>query len=156
MKKNELTFGSLVALKGNEAEKIVVNGITRKKIQCITEKKQPKYYRHSQIVPIELSEFILQDLGFEKRHLTLLNSSKSNLDDYVLVIYDKKDQNVFFIISIQGDEGLGSDKCRAVHIDNNRYETEGFGYVRNVHELQGLIHLVTKLQLDTSKLLCKD
>lgn len=156
MKKNELTFGSLVALKGNEAEKIVVNGITRKKIQTITEKKQPKYYRYSQIVPVELSEFVLQDLGFKKEHFTLLNSSESERDYYVLDIYDKKDQNIFWIISIQGDERLGSDKCRAVNINNNRYETVGFGYVRNVHELQGLIHLVTKLQLDISKLLCKD
>ncbi len=149
MRRSELICGAVVAEKGNEAKRIRVNGITPRKIQYIDESKQPRYLRHSQLVPIELNDFILGQLGFEKRQGTFGNTVKN---DFILVLVDKKNENEFFTITAEPDEDLGWGKCRAIHIDDARYSTAGFGYVRNVHELQCLIFSTIKMHLNTEKL----
>lgn len=149
MRRSELICGAVVAEKGNEANRIRVNGITPKKIQYINEKRQPEYLRHSQLVPVELNDFILGQLGFEKRQGTFGGIVKN---DFILVLVDKKDENEFFTITAEPDEELGWGKCRAIHIDDARYATAGFGYVRNVHELQSLIFSTVKMHLNTEKL----
>lgn len=149
MKRSELICGSVVAEKGNEANRIKVNGITPRKIQYIDESKQPKYLRHSQLVPIELNDFILGQLGFEKRQGTF---GKVVRNDFVLVLVNKKDENEFYTITAEPDEELGWGKCRAIHIDDARYSSVGFGYVCNVHELQSLIFSTIKMHLNTEKL----
>jgi hypothetical protein len=54
------------------------------------------------------------------------------------------------------DNELGMDKCRAIHIDNERSESVGFGYVRDVHELQSFIQSTTKMFLSADNLIEKE
>lgn len=150
MKKSELIYGSVVAVKGNEAKRVKVNGITPKKIQYINENRQPEYLRHSQLVPIALNNFILKQLGFEERNVKFGNSMSRN--DLVLVLVNSKDDNDFYTITIERDEEVCVNNYRAVHIDDNHYSSVGFGYVRDVHELQGLIFSTIKMHLYTEKL----
>ena len=154
MRKTELMLGSVVAVRGNEALRLKINGITKKKIQYINNKNQPEYLRHSQLVPIHLDDFILGQLGFKKRVLTM--GYNRVINDYMLILFDKKDENIFYKITAQMDSELGIDKCRAIHIDNERSESVGFGYVRDVHELQSLIQSTTKMFLSADNLIEKE
>lgn len=152
MRKTELVFGAVVAVKGNEALRLKVNGITKKKIQYINSKKQPEYLRHSELVPVQLNDRMLEDLGFKKRSLKYGNNGSVVVNDFILYLFDKKDENIFYKITTQFDDELGINKYRAIHIDDNRSENVGFGYVRDVHELQALILSTTKMCLNTEKL----
>lgn len=149
MKRTELMLGAIVSVRGDEAKRLRVTGITKKKIQYI-ENKQPKYLRYSQLLPILLDERMLQGLGFEKRQMTF---GKSIVTDWILEIHSKKNPEEFYIITAQTDDELGVNKYRAIHIDDSRRMNAGFGYVKDIHELQALIQTTTKLCLDTTKIL---
>lgn len=151
MKKSELIYGAIVAVKGNEANRLKVNAITPKKIQYVNEKRQPEYYRYSQLVPVALNDFILKQLGFEERNVRF--GKTLSREDLVLVLVNKKDENDFYTITVEKDSEVGVNNYRAVHIDDNHYSSVGFGYARDVHELQGLIFSTIKMHLNTEKLL---
>lgn len=148
MKRTELMLGAIVSIRGDEAKRLRVTGLTKKKIQYI-ENKQPKYLRYSQLLPILLNEDMLRNLGFEKRQMTF---GRNIVTDWILEIHSKNDPKEFFIITAQTDDELGVNKYRAIHIDDNRRMNAGFGYVKDLHELQALIQATTKLCLDTTKL----
>lgn len=150
MKKSELMLGGIVSIRGNEAKRLKVNAITKKKIQFINERKQPEYLRYSQLVPVPLNNIILEDLGFERRKVKLAFSERN---DYILVLQNKKDENEFYTVTIQPDEDVCVNGYRTVHIDDNRYSSVGFGYAKDMHELQSIIQSTTKMCLDTKKIL---
>lgn len=150
MKKSELMLEAIVSVRGNEAKRLKVNAITKKKIQYINERKQPEYLRYSQLVPVPLNNIILEDLGFERRKVKLTFSERN---DYILVLQNKKDENEFYTVSIQPDEEICVNGYRTVHIDDNRYSSVGFGYAKDMHELQSIIQSTTKMCLDTKKIL---
>lgn len=154
MKKTELVLGAIVSIKGDEAKRVKINGLTQKKIQYINDKQQPEYLRYSQLVPIELNNNILFDLGFRTRRLHI---GGKNIFDFILVLTNSKDNNESYTISVQPDDDLGiSNKYRSVQIEaTSDQRTIRFGYVKDIHELQAIIQTSIKLNIDTEKfLLC--
>jgi hypothetical protein len=153
MKKTELVLGAIVSVKGNEALRVKINGLTQKKIQYINENRQPEYLRYSQLVPIELNNNILFDLGFKIRRLVI---SGKNIFDYILILTNNKDDNDFYTIIIQPDDELNkNNRYRSIQIENSERKTVRFGYVKDIHELQAIIQTSIKLNIDTEKfLLC--
>ena len=151
MKKTELVLGAIVAVKGNEALRVKVNGLTQKKIQYINDKNQPEYLRYSQLVPVELNNNILSDLGFKIRKLVM---GGRNIFDFIQVLTNSKGDRDFYTITIQPDDELGiNNRYRSVQIENPDRKTVRFGYVKDIHELQAIIQTSIKLDLDTEKFL---
>jgi hypothetical protein len=152
MKKTELVLGAIVSVRGNEAMRVEINGLTQKKVQYINKKRQPEYFRYSQLIPIQLNDQILMDLGFRLRKL---NISGKLILDWILILTNNHN-NEFYTIIVQVDEGLNvNNRYRSISIENQERKVIGSGYVKDIHELQAIIQTTTKLNLDTEKfLLC--
>lgn len=148
MRRTELMSGAIVSIKGNEAKRIRVTGITKKKIQYIDkDTHQPKYLRYSELVPIRLTDQVMQDLGFKFRQLSF---GDRKVRDWILILKSKKNENISFTVTVETDETLGVNKYRSVHIDDKDYVSTGYGFAKDIHELQSIIQSTTKLCLDTS------